>query len=340
MSGGIDSSVAAALLLQKGYKAIGVHMKIPYADSNIRVIEHVTQQLGIPLVKLDLTSPFKEEVIDYFAKAYLFGHTPNPCVVCNEKIKFGLLLNRIKKIGANRLATGHYARTTKRHGRYFLLRAKDLSRDQSYFLHRLTQEHLSSVIFPLGDLKKDEVGLMAKNFGLANIVSSDSQEICFVPHLDYRRFLMEYLGSHILKTGEIVDTRGNILGRHTGIYGFTIGQRSGLGVSSHAPYYVKNLDVTNNRVIVGRKKDLLSKGLIAKDVNWIAFGELGRKLKVKTKIRYRHKETDSVIIPEERGKVRVTFNEPQEAVTLGQAAAFYRGNSCLGGGWIESVLAE
>ncbi len=340
MSGGIDSSVAAAILLQKGYKAIGIHMKIPYADSNIQVIEHITQRLGIPLVKLDFTSPFKEGVIDYFAKAYLFGHTPNPCVVCNEKIKFGLLLNKIKEMGANHLATGHYARTTKRHGRYFLQRAKDSSRDQSYFLHRLNQEHLSSAIFPLGDLKKDEIRLIAGNLGLANIVSSDSQEICFIPHLDYRRFLVEYLGPEILKAGEIVDTRGNTLGRHTGIYGFTVGQRSGLGIPSHAPYYVKSLDVTNNRVIVGRKKDLLSKELIARDVNWIAFREPGRKLKVKTRIRYRHKEADSVVVPDEDGKVRVRFNEPQEAVTLGQAAVFYKGNSVLGGGWIESVLAE
>ncbi|HIC92127.1 MAG TPA: tRNA 2-thiouridine(34) synthase MnmA [Syntrophaceae bacterium] len=339
MSGGVDSSVAAALLLQKGYRVIGVHMEIdPYAHIETPAVKNITERLGIPFTRLSLVSAFKKEVIDYFAKEYLCGHTPNPCIVCNERIKFGLLLHRMREIGADFLATGHYAKITKGQHRYLLLKAEDTSRDQSYFLYRLNQEQLSSVLFPLGDIKKDKVRAIAQDMGLTGALKPESREICFIPHSDYKAFLTEQVGPHILKTGDIIDTKGNIIGRHSGIYGFTIGQRRGLKIPSTAPYYVRAFDVKYNRVIVGRREDLYTKGLIAKDVNWIAISRLDGELKVKTKIRYKHKEADSVITREDDNRVRVIFKEPQKAVTPGQAAVFYQGPKVIGGGWIESGL--
>lgn len=339
MSGGVDSSVAAALLLQKGYKVIGVHMEIdPYVHIKTPAVKNITERLGIPFTRLSLVSAFKKEVIDYFVKAYLCGHTPNPCIICNEKIKFGLLLYRMKEIGTDFLATGHYAKITKEQRRYLLLKAKDTSRDQSYFLHRLNQEQLSSVLLPLGDIEKHEVRAIAQDLGLTGTLKPESREICFIPDFDYKGFLVKQVGSHILRGGDIIDTKGNIIGRHSGIYGFTIGQRRGLKIPSTAPYYVRDLDVECNRVVVGRKEDLYARGLIAKDVNWIAISRLDGELKVKTKIRYKHKEADSVITCEDDDRVRVIFKEPQEAVTPGQAAVFYQGRKVIGGGWIESGL--
>jgi len=241
----------------------------------------------------------------------------------------------MKEIGADFLATGHYAKITKGQHRYLLLKAEDISRDQSYFLYRFNQEQLSSVLFPLGDIKKDEVRAIAQDLGLTGALKPESREICFIPDSDYKGFLIKQVGSHILKTGDIIDTEGNIVGRHSGIYGFTIGQRKGLKIPSTGPYYVRALDVKCNRVIVGRKGDLYAKGLIVKDINWIAISRLDGELKVKTKIRYKHKEADSVITSEDGDRVRVIFKQPQKAVTPGQAAVFYQGSEVIGGGWIE-----
>ncbi len=333
----MDSSVAAALLLEKGYKVIGVHMEMgPAISLRTPDVKEIAKQLGISLIQVSLASAFRQDVVNYFTEAYLKGRTPNPCIVCNEKIKLGILLRRMREMNVGLLATGHYARIRKDGERYIMLKARAASRDQSYFLHRLTQNQLSSVLFPLGDLKRNDVKTIAKNLGLKGL-GPESREICFIPDSDYKRFLVENIGDHIMKAGDIVDTSGSVLGRHSGIYGFTIGQRRGIGIPSTRPYYVKGFDVKNNLVIVGRKEELLSRGLVAGDVNWIAISRLDGKLKVKTRIRYRHREAESAIECHD-DRVRVIFGKPQEAIAPGQAAVFYKSDKVIGGGWIESAI--
>jgi tRNA-specific 2-thiouridylase len=284
-------------------------------------------------------------VVENFVEEYLRGRTPNPCIHCNDQIKFGFLLRKAEELGARALATGHYARIVRspsldkfKEPRYLLLRGKDRNKDQSYFLFPLTQEQMGKVLFPLGDKSKAEVRQVAARLGLRVAQKEESQEVCFIPDNDYRRFLEDRRGKEISKPGEIINRRGEVLGFHPGIYSYTIGQRRGLGISAPQPYYVLALDCRRNRVIAGKKDELLADGLIAGEINWISFPSLDEEVEALVQIRHRHPGVPAVISPLEDHKVRVQFKVPQKAVTPGQAAVFYRGDEVLGGGWIEKAF--
>lgn len=353
MSGGVDSSLVAALLKEEGYEVIGLTMRVwEYkpeqegisrrccAPEDIHDARRVADQIDIPHYVINLRQSFEEEIVNYFIKEYLQSHTPNPCIRCNEKIKFGLLLRRAEELGAVALATGHYTRIIWQadKGRYTLWRGRDRQKDQSYFLFSLKQEQLPKILFPLGEKSKEEVRQMAQRWGLRVANKKESQEICFIPHNDYRRFLEEKLGGNIFSPGEIVDLQGKVLGIHQGLYAYTIGQRRGLGVSAPHPYYVLSLDKEKNRVIVGSEEELNAWGLIVREVNWISFPEPAPELEASVQIRYRHPGAKVILQPLADGRVKVNFRRPQRAVTPGQAAVFYRGEEVLGGGWIEAAL--
>jgi tRNA-specific 2-thiouridylase len=358
MSGGVDSSTAAALLKDEGYEVIGLTMHLwgqaqdgkgsrgrCCAPEDIRDARRVADQIGIPHYVVNLKRAFEEEVVQNFVEEYLRGRTPNPCIHCNDQIKFGFLLRKAEELGARALATGHYARIVRgpaggaaKEERYLLLRGKDRSKDQSYFLFTLTQRQMSKVLFPLGDKSKAEVRQLASRLGLRVAQKAESQEVCFVPDNDYRRFLEDKRGRKISKPGEIVNRRGEVLGLHQGLYSFTIGQRRGLGIAGSHPYYVLALDCQKNRVIAGRHDELLADGLIAEGMHWISFPEVEGELEASVQIRYRHPGATALLSPLGKGKVRVEFKTPQRAVTPGQAAVFYRGDEVLGGGWIERPL--
>lgn len=353
MSGGVDSSLTAALLKEEGYEVIGLTMLVwEYkpeqegisgrccAPEDIQDARQVADQIGIPHYVINLRQCFGEEIVTYFLKEYVHGYTPNPCILCNEKIKFGRLLRQAEELGAVALATGHYARIIWQadKGRYTLWRGRDRQKDQSYFLFSLKQEQLQKILFPLGEKSKEEVRQMAQRWGLRVANKKESQEICFIPHNDYRRFLEEKLGRNIFSPGEIVDLQGKVLGTHQGLYSYTIGQRRGLRVAASHPYYVLSLDKEKNRVIVGSEEELKARGLIVKEVNWISFLEPVPELEASVQIRYRHPGAKAILQWQTDGRVRVNFRVPQKAVTPGQAAVFYRGEEVLGGGWIEAAL--
>ncbi len=353
MSGGVDSSLAAALLKEEGYEVVGLTMLIwKYkpeqegisgrccAPEDIKDARRVAEQIGIPHYILNLEQPFEEEIVAYFLKEYLQGYTPNPCIRCNERIKFDLLLRRAEEIGAAALATGHYARIIWQadKGRYTLWRGRDRQKDQSYFLFSLRQEQLAKILLPLGERSKEEVRQLAQRLGLRVAAKKESQEICFIPHNDYRRFLEEKVGRDIFSPGEIIDKQGKVLGTHQGLYSYTIGQRRGLRIAGPHPYYVLRLDREKNRVIVGSREELEPPGLIVKEVNWISFPKPSSELEAFVQIRYRHSGVRATLHPLAKGKVKVNFHLPQKAVTPGQAAVFYREEEVLGGGWIEAAL--
>ncbi len=353
MSGGVDSSLTAALLKEEGYEVIGLTMLVwEYkseeegisgrccAPEDVQDARRVADQIDIPHYVINLRQRFEEEIVNYFIKEYLHGYTPNPCVRCNEKIKFGLLLRQAEELGAVALATGHYARLIWQadKGRYTLWRGRDHQKDQSYFLFSLQQEQLQKILFPLGGKSKEEVRQLAQRLGLRVANKKESQEICFIPHNDYRRFLEEKLGRNIFSPGEIVNLQGKVLGTHHGLYSYTIGQRRGLGLAAPRPYYVLSLDREKNRVIVGSSEELKARGLIVKEVNWISFPEPVSELEALVQIRYRHPGAKAILQPLAEGRVRVNFRIPQRAVTPGQAAVFYWGEEVLGGGWIEATL--
>jgi tRNA-specific 2-thiouridylase len=358
MSGGVDSSVAAALLQEQGYEVIGLTMRLwdqPVGDGappggccspgDIRDARRVADQLDIPHYVINLKKAFEEEVIGGFIEEYLGGRTPNPCIHCNDRIKFGFLLRKAEELGAAALATGHYARIVwapdvgpGRESRYLLLRGKDLSKDQSYFLFTLSQKQMAKVMFPLGEISKTEVRRQASKIGLRVAEKAESQEICFIPENDYRRFLEERKGKEILEPGEIVDRGGKVLGFHRGLHSFTIGQRHGLGLAAPHPYYVLNLDRERNRVVVGAEHELLAGGLVARGVNWISFSNPEETHEALVQIRYRHAGVPSSLTATGEGKIEARFATPQKSVTPGQAAVFYRGEEVLGGGWIERAL--
>ncbi|MCX5715452.1 MAG: tRNA 2-thiouridine(34) synthase MnmA [Candidatus Omnitrophica bacterium] len=353
MSGGVDSSVSAALLKEAGYEVIGVTMQLwpkeecsPGRDriccslEGIRDARYVAQKLGISFYVVDFHKEFKKHVIDYFIRQYLEGFTPNPCILCNEKIKFGALLDKAKELEADFVATGHYAQTCRdeKTGRSLLKEGSDKSKDQSYALFGLTQEQLGRAIFPVGALDKTEVRSRAKDLGLEFVQDKkDSQEICFVED-DYAKYMTKKAKIKIT-AGRILDKDGNVLGRHKGTPFYTIGQRQGLGIAYKEPLYVTAIDVKKNELTVGTKKDVLKTSLVAGDLNWIAFDKPPKTFRAEAKIRYKHKKAAAQVSVMENNDVKVEFNEPQEAPTPGQAVVFYDGETVIGGGWISKVTA-
>ncbi len=329
LSGGVDSSAAASLLVEQGYDVVGITLKVWPQDCVSRAEDKccgpqavmdarsVADKLGIPYYLIDESKEFQRDVIDYFAAEYRAGRTPNPCVMCNEKLKFGNLIDRAKKLGASYVATGHYARLEKRNGRTVMLRGRDARKDQTYFLFSLGQEQLAHMMFPLGELQKAETREVAR----------------FVPDKDYKKFLTT-AGLVEEHRGEIVDTRGHVLGHHDGIEFYTIGQRKGLGISSPTPLYVVELDPENNRVVVGEEGLLLRSEFRIDRCNWIPFEDLERPIEVSAAIRYNHPGAAATLEPAEDGRAVVRLHEPQRAVTPGQACVFYQDDLVVGGGWI------
>jgi len=336
LSGGIDSAVAAYLLKKEGYKVTGVFLRLIDSPPLYPPAE-VATFLDIPYFELDLRRLFKTLIIDYFVNSYLNGKTPNPCIICNQKIKFGALLEEIKKRGFDYLATGHYARKSFQNGRYLLLQGVDKEKEQSYFLCFLNQHQLSNVLWPLGDLFKEKVKKIAISLNLPNKNIKESQEICFIPQNDYRSFLAKRVPDKLKGTGKIMDTSGKILGEHKGLWSYTIGQRRGIGVCGKEPYYVREIDTKYNRLIVAPRHELFFKQAVIEELNFFPFEYLEKPLEVMVKIRYKHKASPALIKPIARSLVKVIFGSPQFGVTPGQAAVFYQGEICIGGGLIKSA---
>jgi tRNA-uridine 2-sulfurtransferase len=353
MSGGVDSSVAAGLLKEQGYDVTGVTMKIwggptsselsihhgcygPGEEEDIEDARCVARQLDIPFYVLDLTGEYQSEVLDYFSREYLSGRTPNPCIRCNPTIKFGALIEKARSSGLvfDSIASGHYARIgyDAQQSRYLLKKAKDLTKDQSYFLSFLSQKQLAQLIFPLGDYTKIEIRAMANRFGLHIAAKPDSQNfVCG----DYSSLFKTESN-----TGPILDKAGSILGQHQGLQFYTIGQRKNLGISAPQPLYVTELDPVKNAVIVGNKEDLLGDQFVVSNLNWIAIGDLNQPLEISVKIRSAQKETGALVTPLDSGHVAVILKEPQSAVTPGQTAVFYRDDVVVGAGIIEHIVPK
>lgn len=348
MSGGVDSSVAAHLLKKEGYDVIGLTFRGwpqdcrsleedkccgPQAVMDARMVAH---SLDIPYYVIDEIDTFRREVMDYFAAEYQRGRTPNPCVICNEKVKFGSLLRKARSLGAEFIATGHYARIENTNGNgqsYQLRKSRDERKDQTYFLFSLNQEQLARAMFPLGDMTKEETRAIAKEIGLKTYGKEESQEVCFVPENDYRRFLRESANVADVQ-GEIATRDGKVLGRHNGIHNFTIGQREGLNLGGQPrPLYVIELDAAKNRVIVGSAEELLRSEFEVGNCVWHA-AEWTGSMEVTVKPRYQHPGCRATV--ERRGvdRARVRLHEPQRAITPGQAAVFYQDDRVVGGGWI------
>jgi tRNA-specific 2-thiouridylase len=348
MSGGVDSSATAALLLEQGYDVVGITLKLwpqdcvsraedkccgPQAVMDARAVCH---KLGIPYYLIDEASEFQTHVIQYFADEYKAGRTPNPCVMCNQNLKFGRLLQRANQLGAKFIATGHFARTDTdpASGRTLLKRGRDLRKDQSYFLFSLRQDQLSRAMFPLGDKTKNDTRAVARHCQLKTADKEESMEICFVPDNDYGKFLRQakLVEGH---RGEVVDTSGRVLGYHDGVEFFTVGQRKGLGIASSKPLYVLELDPAANRVIVGDDATALERDEFTVDrCNWIAFKEPPSVFEAMVKIRYNHPGSKATVKPLSADRAMVKLHAAQRAVTPGQAAVFYQDDLVLGGGWI------
>lgn len=356
MSGGVDSSVAAALLKEKGYDVIGATMHLCFGSqaeaqtggaahdsSFLKILDDaacVAAKLGIPHHVINLKEDFHKYVIDYFIKEYLQGRTPNPCIVCNRYLKFTLLLRKALQLGADYIATGHYARAEYDEGqdRYFLKRSCDNNRDQSYMLYTLTQEQLARIIFPLGRFSKEEVRRKAAEYDFLIADKPDSQEICFIPDNDYRSFLRR-VSPNAAHTGFFVNKAGHKLGKHKGLAFYTVGQRKGLGLAAGGtPMYVIDMRPENNTIVVGPRSETYSSGLIAASLNWIAFPSFLKPIEVTVKIRYQSPRVSAQINPVAEGKAKVSFCEPLQAVTPGQAVVFYDREVVLGGGVIERRL--
>src|SRR3954469_21212983 len=359
MSGGVDSSTVAAMLRADGHNVIGLTMQLwnqrrlaghegmPESVQgrccsldDVYDARRVAQQIGIPYYVVNHEERFEREVVRPFVEEYLSGRTPIPCSLCNNHLKFDQLLTVAQEIGAERVATGHYAGLTydEDRGRWLLKRPADHSKDQTYFLFGLTQEQLSRTLFPLGDMTKPEVRELARKHGLALAEKPDSQEICFVPGGDYKRFIDAYLaeqGESLPDTaGELVTTTGEVIGEHHGIHNFTVGQRKGLGVATGSPLYVIQINGDKREVVVGSGDELLTKTLKAKRLNWISITDLTEPIRVTAKIRHRHEAAPATIKRAGDDEIDVTFDEPQRAITPGQAAVFYDGDVVVGGGWI------
>ncbi len=347
MSGGVDSSAAAALLLEQGYEVVGITLKLwpqdcvnraedkccgPQAVADARSVAH---KLDIPYYLVDEAADFQNQVISYFAAEYKAGRTPNPCVMCNEKLKFGALINRARRLGAEFIATGHFARVEKNeHGRLLLKRGRDARKDQSYFLFSLRQEQLARSLFPLGELTKTDTREVAREHALKTADKEESMEICFVPDKDYGRFLQQ---ANLVQKhrGDIVNLHGQVLGQHEGIEFYTIGQRKGLGLSSPRPLYVIELDAADNRVVVGDESALERDEFRVERCNWIPYDTPPARQEVTAKNRYNHPGTPATVTLGPNGGAQVKLHEPQRAITPGQACVFYQDDLVVGGGWIS-----
>lgn len=348
MSGGIDSAVTAALLQEAGYRVIGVTLTLwkdegedekRWQDRScckVGLARHVAKQLSIPHQTIDIQKEFQAEIIDDFCDAYLLGQTPNPCVRCNERMKFGRLLTVARELGADLLATGHYARVRYQpeRNRYALFKGSDLEKDQSYFLYRLNQEQLSMTLFPLGAMRKEEVYQKAAALGLPYEEVLESQEICFVTQKDYRAFLAENR-PEAEAPGKIITEAGDVVGEHRGVAFYTVGQRRGLGVSVGERVYVTRLDADRKEVVIGSEESLLQRELVAKQIIWGGTGPISSSIRIKGKVRYRTSEDEATVIPISEDQVRVVFDFPQRGITPGQSVVFYQGDEVVGGGIIK-----
>ena len=343
MSGGVDSSVAAYLTMQEGITSIGSTMQLcderllgqPPAGDPVADAAAVAQRLGMDFHVFDRTAAFREKVVDYFVNAYEAGLTPNPCVQCNKRIKFDDLLDAALSLGCRWVVTGHYARIRydKTTNRYLLYKAADSAKDQSYFLAGLNQHQLSHTRFPLGELTKEEARRIAEEQGFINARKRDSQDICFVPDGDFMAFIRRYTGK-TYPCGDYLDLNGKVVGKHNGAIGYTLGQRKGLGLAMGAPVYVCDKDMQANTVTVGPNEALFSDTLTADNWNWIPFSAPAEPMHVTAKARSRHAGAAATVYPEENGTARVVFDEPQRAITPGQAVVLYDGDLVIGSGTI------
>lgn len=341
MSGGVDSSVAAYLVQQQGFPCIGGTMLLwnnrntdPAFDAR-----QIADRLGMDFYVFDHQSDFRQKVVEEFVSAYESGYTPNPCVNCNRYLKFDILLQQALALGCSHIATGHYAQVSQdpSTGRYLLYKAADLSKDQTYFLACLNQHQLSHCRFPLGGLTKAEVRQIAESQGFANAKKRDSQDICFIPDGDYVSFMEDYRGK-CYSPGEYLDMCGNVVGTHRGAVCYTIGQRKGLGLAMGEPVYVCSKNMRNNTVTVGPDEALYHSALRATDWNWIPFPALSEPIRVSAKVRYRHNPQSATVYPEADGCAKVEFDEPQRAITPGQAVVLYNGDMVVGSGTITEVI--
>jgi tRNA-specific 2-thiouridylase len=368
MSGGVDSSAVAAMLRAEGRNVIGLTMQLwnqrrlaghegmpesvqgrCCSIDDVYDARRVAETLGIPYYVVNHEERFERDVVRPFVEEYLAGRTPIPCSLCNNHLKFDQLLIVARQIGADQIATGHYAQVAfdEQVGRWLLKRPTDRSKDQTYFLFGLTQEQLSRTLFPLGSMTKPEVRELARRHSLAVAEKPDSQEICFVPGGDYKRFLEAYLSEQgdqsagitgEVLAGEMVTSDGTVIGEHAGVHNFTVGQRKGLGVTTGSPLYVIQIKNDTRQVVVGKDEELYSRSVLTRRVNLISTGDLRDPMRVTAKIRHKHQGASAVIEAAGRDEVRVTFDEPQRAITPGQAAVFYDGDVVVGGGWIANAV--
>ena len=348
MSGGVDSSLAAKLMMDKGYECIGCMMKLynDNGDENVRArtccslndaedARSVAYKLGMPFYVFNFTEDFRETVISKFIRCYENGVTPNPCIDCNRYMKFDKLYARAKVLGCDYIVTGHYAKIEKQDGRFVLKKAEDETKDQSYVLYNLTQEQLAHLILPLGDMRKNDVRRAAQEKGFINAAKPDSQDICFVPDGDYAGVIERETGRRA-KPGDFIDSDGNVLGQHRGIIHYTVGQRKGLGIAFKEPMYVRRICPEDNTIVLGKNSELFSTRTDVRDFNWISGKAPTEPLRCKVKIRYRQKEQWATVTPKGDTAVRIDFDEANRAVTPGQAAVLYDGDTVLGGGEITA----
>jgi len=344
MSGGVDSSVAAALLKEQGYDVIGMMLRLwsePGKEESNRCCtpdsmaqaRRVAAKLDIPFYVIDAKEVFQKTVVQYFLDGYARGETPNPCLICNRQIRWTFLLEHALAFGADFMATGHYVRIRRAEAGHQLLRAVDKNKDQSYVLHVLNQEKLARALFPIGDHPKVEIRAIAERYGLSTASRKDSQDLCFLAGEDYRNFLQRN-ASEMLQSGDILTRDGKSIGEHNGLANYTIGQRKGLGVASRVPLYVLGKNSTANTLIVGTQEELGSRELTARDVNWMSGKTPDEPFRAEVKIRYTAKEAEALVTPMSGDQAHVQFDEPQRDITAGQAAVFFQGDLMIGGGII------